>query len=71
MTLILEGQKINQKDLRLCFIKLATQNNDLIESNKKLNDQLKTVVEELYEIKKARANQKHLPKRDPVTPEIY
>ena len=28
--IILEGKKINQKDLRLCFIKLATQNNKLL-----------------------------------------
>lgn len=81
LALILEGQKINQKDLRLCFIKIATQNNELLESNKKLNDQLETVVKELDKVKKeredkvsrkkARANRKRLPKRDPVTPEIY
>lgn len=81
LALILEGQKINQKDLQLCFIKLVTQNNELLESNKKLNDQLETVVKELYEIKKereekvsrkkARANWKRLSKRDPVTLEIY
>ena len=49
--------------------------------NKKLNEQLETVVKELYELKKereektarkeARANRKRLPNRDPVTPEIY
>lgn len=81
LALILEGQKINQKDLRLCFIKLATQNNELLESNNKLNEQLATVLAELNELKKerqqklsrkkARANRKRLPKRDAVTPEIY
>ena len=81
LTLILEGQKINQKDLRLCFIKLVTQNNELLESNNKLNEQLATVLAELNELKKehqqklsrkkARANRKRLPKRDAVTPKIY
>lgn len=81
IALVLEGQKINQKDLRLCFIKLATQTNELVESNKKLNEQLEKVMTELNELKKereeklsrkkARANRKRLPKRDPVTPEIY
>ena len=81
LALILEGQKINQKDLRLCFIKLASQNNELLESNNKLNEQLDTVLAELNELKKerqqklsrkkARANRKRLPKRDAVTPEIY
>ena len=32
--LILEGQKINQKDLRLGFIGLATQNSELLELKK-------------------------------------
>ena len=39
--LILEGQKINQKDLHLGFIELAAQNSELLESNKKLNEKLK------------------------------
>lgn len=53
----------------------------MLESNKKLNEQLETVVKELDELKKereekvfrkeARANRKRLPKRDPVTLEIY
>lgn len=53
----------------------------MLEFNKKLNDQLETVVKELDKVKKereekvyrkkARANWKRLPKRDPVTPEIY
>ena len=79
--LILEGQKINQKDLHLGFLGLAAQNSELLESNKKLNEQLETVVKELDALKKereekvfrkeARANRKRLPKRDPVTLEIY
>ena len=79
--LILEGQKINQKDLRLGFIGLATQNSELLELNKELNQQLERVVKELNVLKKereekaarkeARANRKRLPKRQPITPEIY
>ena len=81
LELIFEGQKINQKDLHLGFIGLAAQNSELLESNKKLNEQLETVVKELDELKKereekvfrkeTRANRKRLPKRDPVTLEIY
>ena len=81
LELILEGQKINQKDLRLGFIGLAAQNSELLESNKKLNYQLERVVKELDELKKerdekmnrkeARINRKRLPKRDPVSLEIY
>ena len=41
--LILEGQKINQKDLRLGFIGLATQNSELLALNKKLSQQLERV----------------------------
>jgi len=48
LELILEGQEINQKTLRLGFIELATQNSELLELNKKLNDQLETIVKELY-----------------------
>jgi integrase len=65
----------------LAFIGLAAQNSELLESNEKLNHQLDTVVKELYELKKereekvsrkeARSNRKRLPKRDPITPEIY
>ena len=81
LELILEGQKINQKDLQLGFIGLASQNNELIELNKKLSHQLKKVEKELNVIKKereekaarkkARANRKRLPKRDPINSEIY
>lgn len=79
MAIMLEGQKINQKDLRLCFITLAAQNKKLLESNKELNDQLKTILKGFDELKKdqkasrkkARANRRRLAKRDPITPEIY
>ena len=81
LRLILEGQKINNKDMRLGFIGLGIQNNELLESNKKLNQQLEKVVKELNVLKKereerearkeARANRKRLPKRQPITPEIY
>jgi len=81
LKLILEGQKINQKDLRLGFIGLAKQNSGLLNLNKELSQQLETVVKELNVIKKerkekairkeARANRKRLPKRQPITPEIY
>ena len=74
--LILEGQKINQKDLRLGFIGLATQNSELLELNKKLSQQLERVEKELNVLKKereekaarkeARANRKRLPKRQPI-----
>lgn len=50
--LILEGQKINQKDLRLGFIGLAKQNSELLDLNKKLTQQLETVVKELSVLKK-------------------
>lgn len=79
--LILEGQKINQKDLRLDFIGLATQNSELLEFNKKLSQQLERVEKESNVLKKereekaarkeARANQKRLPNRQLITSEIY
>ena len=81
LELILESQKIDQKDLRLGFIGLAKQNQELLKLNKKLTQQLKTVVEELNQFKRerqekatrkeVRANRKRLPKRDPMTAEIY
>jgi len=65
----------------LCFITLATQNKELLESNKELNDQLKAVLKEFNDLKnyqeekasrkKARVNRRRLAKRDAVTPEIY
>lgn len=42
LELILEGQKVSQQDLRLGFVGLAKQNNELIDLNKKLNQQLLT-----------------------------
>ena len=81
LDLLVEGQKINQDELRLGFIGLATQNQELFDLNKKLNQQLETVLEELNIVKqereekktrkKARANRKRLPKRDPINYEIY
>ena len=81
LDLLVKGQEVNQKELRLGFIGLAKQNQELFELNKKLTQQLETVVEELNQLKKERqeraarkeiwANRKRLPKRDPVTPEIY
>ena len=81
LELILEGQKINQKDLRLGFIGLAKQKSELLDFNQELTQQLETVVKELNVIKKereekaalkeARANRKRLPKRQPITPKIY
>ena len=46
LELLLEGQEINRNELRRGFIGLATQNQELINLNKKLNQQLETVVEE-------------------------
>ena len=81
MGLILEGQKINQKDLRLGFIGLSTQNSEFLKLNKKLSQQLGRVEKELNVLKKereekatrkeARANRKRLPKRQSIAPEIY
>ncbi len=60
---------------------LSLQNQQLLDLNQELKQQLDTVVEELNQIKQERqekaarkevwANRKRLPKRDPVTPEIY
>lgn len=81
LNLLLKGQEINQKDLRLGFIGLAKQNNELLDLNKELNKKLTRVEKELNLItkereekaakKEARANRKRLPKRDPITAEIY
>ena len=75
------SQKLEQEDLRLGFIELATQNNELLEVNKKLNRQLERVKKEFNVLKKERekkaarketsANRKRLPKRDPINSEIY
>jgi integrase len=81
LKLILEGQKINQNDLRLGFIGLATQNSELLKLNKKLSQQLEAVEKESNLLKKEReekatrkedrVNRKRLSKRQPVTPETY
>ena len=67
--------------MRRGFIGLAQQNQKLVKLNKQLPQQLETVVEELNQIKQerrekeirkqTRANRKRLPKRDPMTAEIY
>jgi len=63
------------------FIGLALRNQELVELNKDLTQQLGIVVAELNQIqqerqekeirKQARTNRKRLPKRDPMTAEIY
>ena len=63
------------------FIGLALRNEELLKSKDQLKQQLDIVVEELNQIKRerqekeirkqARANRKPLPKRDPMTAEIY
>ena len=70
-----------QNDLQRGFIGLALRNQELVELNKELTQQLGIVVGELNQIKKerqekeirkqARANRKRLPKRDPMTRDIY
>jgi len=79
--LLLEGQKVTQKDLQLGFIGLAKQNNELIDLNKELNQQLEIVMSELNVMKKERAEKaarrekwskrKRFPKRDPINSETY
>lgn len=81
LKLLEEGQKVTREDLQLAFIGLAEQNKELLDSNKKLKEQLDVVVSELNEIKKKReekyarrealSNRKRLPKRDPINSEIY
>lgn len=70
-----------RNDLQRGFIGLALRNQELVELNKELTQQLGIVVAELNQIKQereekeirkqARANRKRLPKRDPMTGEIY
>lgn len=52
LNIVLKGQEINQKELRLGFVVLATQNQDLLNLNKQLTEQLKIVVAELNVLKK-------------------
>ena len=73
--------KAIRDDLQKGFIGLALRNQELLELNKELNQRLEIVVEELNQIKQerqekkirkqTRANRKRLPKRDPMTGEIY
>ena len=81
LKLISEGQEISRDEMRRGFIGLAQQNQELVKLNKQLTQQLDTVVEELNQIKQerrekkirkqTRANRKRLPKRDPMTAQIY
>jgi len=81
LELLVEGQKVTQKDLQLGFIGLAKQNSELLDLNKKVNQQLEIVVAELNVVKKERkekaarkkawSNRKRLPKRDPISSAIY
>lgn len=73
--------KAIRDDLQKGFIGLALRNEELLELSNKLNQQLEILVDELNAIKEereekvarkeARANRKRLPKRDPMTREIY
>ena len=70
-----------RNDLQRGFIGLSLINQELVELNKELTQQLGIVVAELNQIKQerqekeirkqTRANRKRLPKRDPMTREIY
>ena len=70
-----------RNDLQRGFIGLALRNQELVELNRKLTQQLDIVVTELNQIKQEReekaaqqdkwAKRKRLPKRDPMTAEIY
>lgn len=73
--------KAIRNDLQKGFIGLALRNEELLKSNDQLKQQLDGVLKELNAIKQereekaarkeARANRKRLPKRDPMTAEIY
>ena len=70
-----------RNDLQKGFIGLALRNQQLVELNNRLTEQFSVVVAELNQIKQerqekeirkqARANRKRLPKREPMTGEIY
>ena len=70
-----------RNDLQKGFIGLALRNEELLKSNDQLKQQLNGVLKELNLIKQERkeksarkkthANRKRLPKRDPMTAEIY
>ena len=69
------------EELRRGFIGLALRNEELLKSNDQLKQQLDDVIKELNTIKQEReekaarkeawTNRKRLPKRDPMTAEIY
>lgn len=69
------------EELRRGFIGLALRNEELLKSNHQLKEQLADVLKELNAIKQEReekaarkeawTNRKRLPKRDPMTAEIY
>ena len=73
--------KAIRNDLQKGFIGLALRNEELLKSNDQLKQQLDEVLKELNAIKQEReekaarkeacANRKRLPKRDPMTAEIY
>ena len=81
LELLVKSQKVTKKDLQLGFVGLAKQNSELLNLNKKLNQQLEMVMSELNVIKKEREekaarrekcfNRKRFPKRDPINSEIY
>lgn len=54
LKLILEGRRVDQENIRLGFIGLAKQNNELVDLNKKLNRKLDATLEEVYILKKER-----------------
>ena len=70
-----------RNDIQKGFIGLALRNEELLQSNEQLKQQLNGVLKELNLIKQereekaarkaTRANRKRLPKRDPMTAEIY
>ena len=70
-----------RNDLQRGFIGLALRNQELVELNTELTQQLGTIIAELNQIKQehrekeirkqARVNRKRLPKREPMTAEIY
>ena len=88
LDILVKGQMNNSNqlkyirdDLHRGFIELILSNQELMRLNKKLEQQLDTVVAELNQIKQerqekeirkqTRLNRKRLPKREPMTREIY
>ena len=77
-------EKVTQGIIISRFSAVLTQNEDIIERNKNLKNQIIRLEEQLSELeelraekrakekrKEARANRKRLPRRDPMTAEIY